>query len=128
MTVLSGSSPARAVRIAGWLMIGGFVAYLLLVHWIEPAAWTVLVAAALYLVVRVAQWWVTDPPSRWPGVLAVVGAALVVGAVIYLNALPDDGADIPLAGVGGLVLGLCLAPVAASLARDHGTVRPAAQV
>lgn len=41
-----------------------------------------------------------------PAVVTVVGGLAVAGAEMYLHCLPADGADIPLAGVGVLFLGV----------------------
>lgn len=55
-------------------------------------------------------------------VVTALGAAAVAGAEAYLLSLPADGADIPLAGVGLLFLGL-----AAVVAGATTLVRPRAR-
>ncbi|MFJ9313353.1 hypothetical protein ACIRN4_04100 [Pimelobacter simplex] len=52
-----------------------------------------------------------------PAVLTAAGGLAVAGAEMYLHSLPADGADIPLAGVGILFLGLVALVVGAVVLR-----------
>lgn len=72
---------------------------------------TGLVALGLTAVLVVAH--LSRPLRTAPAVLTAVGGLAVAGAEMYLHCLPDDGADIPLAGVGILFLGVILLVVGA---------------
>lgn len=118
-TAPTSARPARRVHLAVWVVLASFVAYLFVGTLNRWAGYALMVAATVFLAVCVAAWWRTAPPSRGYGVVAVGCAVGIIASCVYLGSLPDDGADIPLVGVGVLFLSLCGLPVAGLLTRDR---------
>ncbi|MGH1562181.1 hypothetical protein [Mumia sp. DW29H23] len=115
----STARPARAVHVATAAVLLAFVVLFATAQLVGPLALAPLVLAAVALAVTVVVWRRTDPPNPSYGVVAVVLAAGLVASIVYLMALPDDGADIPLGGVGAMVVCLGGVGFAGFLTRDR---------
>jgi len=109
-----------SARLLAVLVVGSFAAVIALPRSGDRVTAAVTAAVAVVLAVAVAGAVRRGGARPAAAVVTAAGGVAVAGAELYLLSLSSDGADIPLAGVGILFLGLIAVFVGAlTLARPR---------